>query len=64
MANYEALKTYIDEHYHLPPKNALLGAKYLLNKALCGVEHNAQLKTYIDEHHHSLAENIGSRHPL
>ena len=31
MANYEALKTYIDEHHHLPPKNAPLGAKYLLN---------------------------------
>ena len=31
MANYEALKAYIDEHHHLPPKNAPLGAKYLLN---------------------------------
>lgn len=29
--NYEALKAYIDEHHHLPPKNAPLGAKYLLN---------------------------------
>lgn len=31
MANYEALKAYIEEHHHLPPKNAPLGAKYLLN---------------------------------
>lgn len=31
IANYEALKAYIDEHHHLPPKNASLGAKYLLN---------------------------------
>lgn len=33
MANYKALKAYIDEHHHLPPKNAHLGAKYLLNFA-------------------------------
>ena len=32
-ANYEALKAYIDEYHHLPPKNAPLGAKYLLNFA-------------------------------
>lgn len=31
MNNYEALKSYIDEHHHLPPKNAPVGAKYLLN---------------------------------
>ena len=31
MANYEALKAYIDEHHHLPPKDTPLGAKYLLN---------------------------------
>lgn len=31
LANYEALKAYIDEHHHLPPKDAPLGAKYLLN---------------------------------
>lgn len=31
LANFEALKAYIDEHHHLPPKNAPLGAKYLLN---------------------------------
>ena len=31
LVNYEALKAYIDEHHHLPPKNAPLGAKYLLN---------------------------------
>lgn len=31
LANYEALKSYIDEHHHLPPKDAPLGAKYLLN---------------------------------
>lgn len=31
MANYEALKAYIDEHHHLPPKDAPIGAKYLLN---------------------------------
>lgn len=31
MTNYEALKAYIEEHHHLPPKNAPLGAKYLLN---------------------------------
>lgn len=31
LANYEALKAYIDEHHHLPPKNAPYGAKYLLN---------------------------------
>lgn len=31
LANYEVLKAYIDEHHHLPPKNAPLGAKYLLN---------------------------------
>lgn len=29
--NFECLKVYIDEHHHLPPKNAPLGAKYLLN---------------------------------
>ena len=29
MANYEALKAYIDEHHHLPPKNAPLGAREL-----------------------------------
>lgn len=28
MANYDALKAYIDEHDHLPPKNAPLDAKY------------------------------------
>lgn len=33
LANYEALKAYIDEHHHLPPKNAPLGAKYLFNFA-------------------------------
>lgn len=33
LANYEALKAYIDEHHHLPPKNAPLGAKDLLNFA-------------------------------
>ena len=43
LANYEALKAYIDEQHHLTPKNAPLGAKYLLNKVLCGVQHNAQL---------------------
>lgn len=31
MVNYEALKAYIDEHHHLPPKDAPIGAKYLLN---------------------------------
>ena len=31
LANYEAQKAYIEEHYHLPPKNAPLGAKFLLN---------------------------------
>lgn len=31
LANYDALKVYIDEHYHIPPQNAPLGAKYLLN---------------------------------
>lgn len=31
LRNYEALKAYIAEHHHLPPKNAPLGAKYLLN---------------------------------
>lgn len=30
-ANNEALKAYIDEHHHLPPKDTPLGAKYLLN---------------------------------
>lgn len=33
MANYVALKAYIDEYHHLPPKNAPLGAKFLLNFA-------------------------------
>lgn len=33
LANFECLKAYIDEHHHLPPKNAPLGAKYLLNFA-------------------------------
>lgn len=33
LANFEALKVYIDEYHHLPPKNAPLGAKYLLNFA-------------------------------
>lgn len=32
MANYEALKAYIKEHHHLPPKNAPLGAKYRMEK--------------------------------
>lgn len=31
MSNYKALRAYIDEHHHLPPKGAPLGAKYLLN---------------------------------
>lgn len=31
LANYDALKAYIDDHHHLPPKDAPLGAKYLLN---------------------------------
>lgn len=31
MTNYEALKAYIEEHHHLPPKDAPLGAKYILN---------------------------------
>lgn len=31
LASYEALKAYIEEHHHLPPKDAPLGAKYLLN---------------------------------
>lgn len=31
LANYEALKAYIEEHHHLPPKDAPHGAKYLLN---------------------------------
>lgn len=33
LANFERLKAYIAEHHHLPPKNAPLGAKYLLNFA-------------------------------
>ena len=33
LANFECLKAYIAEHHHLPPKNAPLGAKYLLNFA-------------------------------
>lgn len=33
MMNYVALKAYIDEYHHLPPKNAPLGAKFLLNFA-------------------------------
>lgn len=33
MANYVALKAYVNEHHHLPPKNAPLGAKFLLNFA-------------------------------
>lgn len=33
LANFECLKAYIAEHNHLPPKNAPLGAKYLLNFA-------------------------------
>lgn len=32
IANYEALKAYIDEHHHLPPKNATDG-KWMLNFA-------------------------------
>lgn len=47
MANYEALKAYIDEHHHLPPKNAPLGAKYLLNQVLCCTPHNAHFYTYL-----------------
>lgn len=31
MANYEALKVYIDEHHHLPPHNVHIGDKFLLN---------------------------------
>lgn len=31
LAKYEALKAYMEEHHHLPPKDAPLGAKYLLN---------------------------------
>lgn len=26
LASYEALKAYIEEHHHLPPKDAPLGA--------------------------------------
>lgn len=33
MANYKALKAYIEEYHHLPPKNAPLEEKYLLNFA-------------------------------
>lgn len=29
--NFVLLKAYVDEHHHLPPKNASLGAKFLLN---------------------------------
>lgn len=32
LANYEALRTYIDEHHHLPPKSATDG-KWMLNFA-------------------------------
>lgn len=32
LANYEALKKYIDEHHHLPPKSATDG-KWMLNFA-------------------------------
>ena len=32
LANYEALKAYIDEHHHLPPKNAPLGAYARLSR--------------------------------
>lgn len=31
LANYEALKAYIDEHHHLPSKDSGMNAKYLLN---------------------------------
>ena len=64
LANYEALKAYIDEHHHLPPKNAPLGAKYLLNwmkyqrkrmnAGLMGDEQKMQLEALLgsrsDEH--------------
>ncbi|MBQ0016864.1 MAG: helicase associated domain-containing protein [Bacteroidales bacterium] len=31
MANFEALKAYIEEHHHLPAKSSGRNAKYLLN---------------------------------
>lgn len=31
VANYEALKAYIEEHHHLPAKDSGMNAKYLLN---------------------------------
>lgn len=58
LENYEALKAYIDEHHHLPPKNAPLGAKYLLNwmkyqrkrmkAGLMNEEHQMLLETLLD----------------
>lgn len=58
LANYEDLKAYIDEHQHLPPKNAPLGAKYLLNKALCCTPHNAQLKKNSKNHEKHSGEGV------
>lgn len=31
LANYEALKAYIEDHHHLPAKDSGMNAKYLLN---------------------------------
>lgn len=33
LANFEALRNYVALHHHLPPKNAGLNEKYLLNWA-------------------------------
>lgn len=32
LANYDGLKTYIEEHHHLPPKNAPLGRVFKIQK--------------------------------
>ena len=71
LANYEALKTYIDEHHHLPPKNAPLGAKYLLNwckyirkpikEETCEEWKREMFESLMNERH--LNEHTGSRKP-
>lgn len=71
LANYEELKTYIDEHHHLPPKNAPLGAKYLLNwckyirktikEETCEEWKREMFESLMNERH--LNEHTGSRKP-
>ena len=44
LANYDALKTYIEEHHHLPDKHRVEN-RGLLSWALCCTPHNVKYRT-------------------